>query len=183
MKPTVSVFIATSLDGFIARENGDLDWLDTANSTVTEGEDCGYADFMASVDVLVMGRHTYEKVLSFGEWPYQDKPVIVLSSTSVELSPSMMNTVSCSNESPQALCSRLSQQGIKRIYIDGGITIQRFLSAGLVNDMVITLIPVVLGSGIPLFGKLHDDISLNHTATKTFDFGFVQLTYQVGKPA
>ncbi|MCA9967540.1 MAG: hypothetical protein KC423_24995, partial [Anaerolineales bacterium] len=75
MKPTVSVYIATSLDGFIARENDDLDWLDTASQTVPEGEDFGYAAFMSSVDLLVMGRYTYEKVLTFGEWPYQDKRV------------------------------------------------------------------------------------------------------------
>lgn len=181
MKPEVSVFIATSLDGFIARENGDLDWLDAANNTVTEGEDCGYFDFMASVDILVMGRHTYEKVLSFGDWPYQEKPVIVLSSKPVEIPPEIRNSVTFSKESPEELCLRLSKEGIKRIYIDGGITIQRFLSAGLVSDMVITMIPVLLGSGISLFGSLDKDILVNHVATKTFDFGFVQVTYEIGK--
>ncbi|MBN4054240.1 dihydrofolate reductase [Nitrospira defluvii] len=159
MNPIVSVFIATSLDGFIARENGDLDWLDAANKTVSEGEDCGYVAFMDSVDVLVMGRNTYEQVLSFGDWPYQNKPVIVLSSKPLEISASIRDTVSYSSESPKDLCLRLSQEGVKRIYIDGGITIQGFLSAGLVNDITITLIPVVLGSGKPLFGALDNDIS------------------------
>ena len=150
---------------------------------MTEGEDCGYSDFMASVDILVMGRHTYEKVLSFSDWPYQEKPVIVLSSTPVEISPSIRNTVSCSSESPKELCLRLAQESVNRIYIDGGITIQRFLSAGLVNDIVITIIPVILGGGKPLFGSLNNDILVNHVATKTFDFGFVQVTYEVAKNA
>lgn len=181
MKPIVSVFIATSLDGFIARENGDLDWLDAANNTVPEGEDCGYSNFMTSIDVLVMGRHTYEKVLSFGDWPYQEKPVIVLSSKLVEIPIEIKNTVTCSNESPKDLCLRLSQEDVKRIYIDGGITIQRFLSAGLVNDILITIIPVILGRGISLFGSLNKDILVKHIAIKTFDFGFVQITYEVAK--
>ncbi len=183
LKPRVSVYIATTLDGFIAGENDELDWLDAANSMVVEGEDCGYSAFMASVDVLVMGRNTYEKVLSFGDWPYNEKRVIVLSSNPVEIVPSIKQTVSCSRESPEALCNRLSQEGVSHIYIDGGITIQRFLSAELVDDMVITLIPTVLGSGKPLFAKTNKDIQLKHTATKTFDFGFVQLTYEVVKSA
>jgi dihydrofolate reductase len=178
---TVSVYIAISLDGFIARKNGDLDWLDAASSTVTEGEDCGYAAFMDSVDVLVMGRNSYEKVRSLGDWPYQDKPVIVLSSKQLEIPPSISNTVSHSSESPKELCSRLSQEGVKRIYIDGGITIQGFLSAGLVNDITITLIPVVLGGGKRLFGVLDSDIPLRHVRTESYEFGFVQVVYEVEK--
>lgn len=176
----MSVFIATSIDGFIARKNGDLDWLDAANNTVPKGEDCGYADFMSSVDVLVMGKNTYEKILSFDSWPYK-KHVIVLSSTPIELPLSIKSSVSYSNESPEALHHRLSQEGVKRIYIDGGITIQRFLAAGLVTDMVITIIPIILGAGKALFGKLNGDILMKHTGTKTFDFGFCQLTYETIK--
>ncbi len=176
-----SVFIATSLDGFIAREDGGLDWLDAANATVPEGEDCGYHTFMNSIDTLVMGRKTYEKVLSFGQWSYGNKPVIVLSSEKIEIPADLHSTVSHSSESPQELYTRLSQKGLKRLYIDGGITIQRFLAAGLIDDITITLIPILLGNGKPLFGSFGKDISLRHIATKTFDFGFVQLTYQVVK--
>lgn len=177
MKPTVSVFIATSLDGFIARENDELDWLDAVNQTVPEGEDCGYGAFMSGVDVLVMGRYTYEKVLTFGAWPYGEKRVIVLSGRPLTIPPSLSHLVSHSSESPQELCQRLGQEGVGRIYLDGGITIQRFLAAGLVDDMVITLIPVLLGSGKPLFGSLPADIPLRHVATTSYDFGLVQLMY------
>ncbi|TQV80039.1 dihydrofolate reductase [Exilibacterium tricleocarpae] len=175
-----SVYIATSLDGFIARENDDLDWLDAANATVPEGEDCGYQDFMSSVDALVMGRSSYEKVLSFGAWPY-DKPVTVLSRNSLDIPAAISHRVFHSNETPAALHQRLSQQGVRRLYVDGGITIQRFLSAGLIDDITITVIPVILGSGKPLFGPLEKDIALRHVATKTYDCGFVQSTYTVIK--
>ena len=174
-----SVFIATSLDGFIARENGELDWLYTANAPVPEGEDCGYIEFMATVDVLVMGRKTYEKVLSFGMWPYGKKTVIVLSSKKIEFPNDFGQNVSCSSESPRELCERMASKGAKRLYVDGGITIQRFLAEGLINDITITVIPILLGCGIPLFANAGKDISLKHVTTKTYDFGFVQLTYEV----
>ena len=174
-----SVFIETSLDGFIARKGGELDWLDAANAMVPDGEDCGYRTFMESIDVLVMGRKTYEQVLSFGEWPYGRKRVIVLSRNTIEIADQLSQTVSHSSESPQELCDRLSKEGAKRLYIDGGNTIQRFLTEGLINDLTITIIPVILGSGIPLFSNLTKDILLNHVATTTYDFGFVQLTYNV----
>ena len=174
-----SVFIATSLDGFIARTDGELDWLDAANTIVPEGEDCGYHAFMASIDVLIMGRKTYEKVLSLGQWPYEHKPVIVLSRNSLVIPDRLPQTVSHSSESPTELCRRLSREGAKRLYIDGGLTIQRFLAAGLIDDITITMIPIILGSGIPLFDRSQQDIPLKHIATKTYDFGFVQLTYAV----
>ncbi|MBF0286784.1 MAG: dihydrofolate reductase [SAR324 cluster bacterium] len=174
-----SVFIATSLDGFIARTDGSLDWLDKANANVPAGEDCGYHVFMESIDVLVMGRNTYEKVRSFGGWPYGSKPVVVLSSNTIKIPEDLSQTVSCSSESPKALCECLTQEGAKRLYVDGGITIQRFLAENLINDFTITVIPVILGNGISLFGKLEADISLRHITTKAYDWGFVQSTYEV----
>jgi dihydrofolate reductase len=174
-----SVFIATSLDGFIAREDGSLDWLDAANATVPDGEDCGYGSFMKSIDALIMGRNSYEKVLSFGQWPYENKPVIVLSSRELEIPDSLRSTVEHSSESPDKLYERLSNKGLNRLYIDGGITIQRFLQAGLINDLTITKIPVVIGKGKSLFGGLDKDIALKHIATKSYEFGFTQSTYQV----
>ena len=179
MSLTSSVFIATSLDGFIARTGRELDWLDAANAAVPKGEDLGYNDFMKSIDVLVMGRKTYEKVLTFGSWPYGETSVIVLSRNKIDIPKDLAQTVSCSSESPTELHRRLSYAGAHRLYIDGGITIQRFLVEGLIDDITITVIPVILGRGIPLFGKVGDDISLRHIATRTFDFGFVQSTYKV----
>ena len=174
-----SVYIVTSLDGFIARENGELDWLDAASATVPKGEDLGCHKFMENIDVLVMGRKTYEKVLSFGVWPYGEKSVVVLSSNKIKFPKDFGQNASCSSESPKELCERLAHEGAKRLYIDGGNTIQRFLAEGLINDITITVIPVILGSGIPLFVHAGKDISLKHVATKTYDFGFVQLTYEV----
>ncbi len=176
-----SVFIATSLDGFIARSNGDLDWLDAANASVPEGEDCGYNDFMKDIDILVMGRKTYEKVLSFGVWPYGDIPVIILSRNKIKFPTHLPKNVSCSSESPKDLCKRLSSEGAKRLYIDGGLTIQRFLAEGLIDNITITTIPIIIGEGIPLFNGPTNDVLLKHIKTKVFDFGFVQTTYKVIK--
>ena len=182
MDRIASIYIATSLDGFIAREDGDIDWLDVANELVPEGEDCGFFAFLDSVDCLIMGRNTYEKVLSFGQWPYGEKPVTVVSSHKIEIPDSLPETVSWSSESPRDLTKRLNSEGAKKIYVDGGITVQKFLEEGLVKDITITIIPVLIGSGIPLFGKLAKDILLNHISTKAYDFGFVQSLYEVKIP-
>ena len=181
MNPNVSVFIATSLDGFIARKNGELDWLDAANATIPEGEDGGYQAFMETVDVLVMGRNTYEKVLSFGPWPYGQTSVVVLSSQAIEFPTHLPHTIKHSSATPRELYERLASEGAKHLYIDGGLTIQRFLAAGLIDELIITVIPVLLGEGIPLFGPLEKDISLTCVSTKAFEFGFVQLHYAVVK--
>jgi dihydrofolate reductase len=183
MRPKVSVFIATSLDGYIARTDGDLDWLDAANATVPAGEDCGYQTLMRTVDALIMGRKTYEKVLSFGSWPYGETAVSVLSSTAITFPDELPDTVTHSSEDPCTLCERLSRDGIHHIYIDGGNTIQRFLSAGLVDELTITVIPILLGTGISLFGPLDTDINLVCVDTKRYEFGFVQLKYRVKKDA
>lgn len=179
MSAQASVFIATSLDGFIARPDGSIDWLNEASAAVPSGEDCGYAEFMESVDVLVMGRNTFETVLAFDAWPYEDKRVVVLSSKPLIFPARLPNTVSASSESPDVLVDRLSAEGAQRLYVDGGKTIQRFLAAGLIDDITITLIPVLLGQGRPLFGPVENDITLAHMATRTFEFGFVQVKYRV----
>lgn len=185
MNPSVSVFIATSLDGFIARPDGGLDWLDAAQAVVPVGEDCGFASFMETVDVLVMGRKTFEKVRTLGPWPYGATRVIVLSRTPIDFQIAFPDdfpeTVTHSSEDPPALCDRLSREGVKHLYVDGGNTIQRFLAAGLVDELTITVIPVLLGKGIPLFGDLDADINLSCVETRRFEFGFVQLKYCVMK--
>lgn len=181
MSVKVSVYMATSVDGFIARSNGDLDWLDDSNAMVPLGEDCGFGEFLSTVDTLLMGRKTYEKVLSFGEWPYGDTPVVVLSRNPISFPGHLPSTVSHTSEQPPELLNRLAGEGIKHVYVDGGQTIQGFLSEGLVDEITMTVIPVILGAGIPLFAPVKNDIHLAHIRTTTFDFGFVQSTYSVRK--
>lgn len=176
-----SVFIATSLDGFIARKDGNLDWLDEANAVVPEGEDCGYQEFIDSVDTLIMGRNTFEKVLSFGQWSYGQMPVIILSGRQLSIPSDVPDTVTHSLEQPRALLGRLSSKGTEHVYVDGGATIQSFLSDGLIDEITITVIPILLGEGISLFGSLEKDIKLKHERTRVFEFGFVQSTYLVDK--
>ncbi|HEY9899612.1 MAG TPA: dihydrofolate reductase family protein [Pantanalinema sp.] len=181
MRIKTSVFIATSLDGFIARQDGSIDWLDEANTLVPSGEDCGYHAFIASVDTLVMGRGTFETALGFDAWPYGDKRVVVLSSKRLEIPPELAGTVSASSEAPRELVDRLASEGARHVYVDGGITIQGFLAAGLIDALTLTRIPVLLGEGRPLFGPLTGDVALEHVATKAYDFGFVQSTYRVAR--
>jgi dihydrofolate reductase len=170
-----SVFIATSLDGFIARANGNLDWLPAGG-----GEPHGYDEFIATVDALVIGRKTYETVLAFDTWPYGEKPVFVLSTRALATAPSGAVVERMSGDSAE-IASRLAARGIGHIYVDGGITIQRFLQAGLIQRLIITRIPVLLGAGIPLFGDLSRDIRLRHVATRQFAGGLVQSEYVVAE--
>ncbi len=180
--PEAAVFIATSLDGFIARESGDLDWLFRRDGDGGD-EDHGYHDFMASMDVLVMGRHTFEKVLTFGSWPYTGTRVVVLSSGSPAVPEELLPRVEVLALEPAELMRRLAESGAKRIYVDGGRTIQRFLAEGLVHELIITRVPVVIGSGIPLFGPLNKDVVLQHVETKTYVDGLVQSRYRVVRDA
>ena len=168
-----SIFIGVSLDGFIARPDGALDWLDHAGTV-----DHGYETFMASVDALVMGRHTYETVLGFGSWPYGAKPVYVLSSSPLKPAPSGATLHHLEGE-PQAVVAELRARGVQHAYIDGGVTIQRFLRAGLIHRLVINQLPVLIGQGIPLFGLLDRDILLQHVRTETYSTGLVQTEYEV----
>lgn len=181
MKPKVSVFIATSLDGYIARSDGSIDWLDAANAAVPEGEDFGYNALMETVDALIMGRNSYEKVLSFNSWPYGDTPVTILSRNPIAFPEGLPKTVQHSSEKPTDLCERMSREGINHIYVDGGNTIQRFLAAGLVDELTITVIPVILGDGLSLFGSTTSDLLLTCVGAKAYEFGFVQLKYTILK--
>ena len=175
MKATV--YIATSVDGFIARENGSVDWLPTGKDAGSE--DYGYQEFMSSVDALVMGRNTYEVVLSFGSWPYGEKRVFILSSQQLEIPESIANTVFSMSASPSEVVRRLAERGYRHLYIDGGKTIQGFLREGFIQKLIITRVPILIGSGIPLFGALPHDIRLRHLETLQFDNGLVQDKYAV----
>jgi dihydrofolate reductase len=173
-----SVFIATSLDGFIARANGDLDWLTGAQSASTE-QDYGYQEFMNTVDTIVVGRNTFELVLTFDTWPYRDKKVVVLSSRPNAVPPHLVDNVEWLSLPPRHLVDRLAAQGVAHLYVDGGKTIQGFLNAGLIDELTITRVPILIGTGVPLFGALNHDIRLTHIATRQFENGFVQSKYRV----
>ena len=169
-----SVFIGTSLDGFIARPNGSFDFLPEGG-----GEPHGYKEFFASVDALLIGRKTYEIVEAFPEWPYGNKPVIVLSNQPLDFSKLRGANVEQMQGTPAEVVSKLESRGIHHIYVDGGITIQRFLRAGLVQSLTITRVPVLIGQGIPLFGALPHDIRLKHVATQSYPSGLVKSEYEV----
>lgn len=168
-----SVFVGTSLDGFIARADGSLDFLDAGG-----GEPHGYEEFMATVDALVIGRKTYETVLGFGGWAYGQKPVFVVSSRPIAPAPSGAVVEHLSGP-PADIVAQLAARGIRHIYVDGGDTIQRFLRAGLIDRLIVTRVPVLIGAGIPLFGALDGDIPLRHVATRQYAGGLVQSEYVV----
>jgi len=145
------VYIAVSLDGFIATEDGGVDSL---NEITNPGQsDYGFAEFMSSLDALVMGRKTFEKVLTFGVWPYE-KPVFVLSNTLRSAPPELAGKAEIINGELASIIEQLKARGHKNLYIDGGVTIQSFLKQDLIDEMIITRVSILLGSGIPLFGHL-----------------------------
>jgi dihydrofolate reductase len=170
-----SVFVGASVDGFIARLNGDLDFLPEGG-----GEPHGYTEFMASVDALVIGRKTFETVAAFDEWPYGQKRVVVLSSCPVDLSSVRGGVVEHMAGPPAEIVAKLAADGARHLYIDGGITIQGFLRAGLIQRLIVTRVPVLIGAGIPLFGALPHDVRLRHVATRHYPSGLVQSEYEIG---
>jgi dihydrofolate reductase len=170
---TCSVFIGTSLDGFIARPNGSFDFLPEG------GEPHGYNEFIATVDALVIGRNTFETVLAFPEWPYGDKRVVVLSSQPLDFSKVRGGVVEQMGGAPAEIVSKLAANGAHHLYIDGGITIQNFLRSGLIQRLTITRVPVLIGEGIPLFGALPRDVRLRHIATQQYSSGLVKSEYEV----
>jgi dihydrofolate reductase len=178
-----SVYIATSVDGFIAKPNGDIEWLHRSEYSEAVLEGLSYDDFISTVDALVMGRNTFEKVLSFGSWPYEGTPVIVLSSRELDIPQHLKGVVRAKSGSPTELVSMLESEGRQHLYIDGGATIQRFLQARLIHEITITRIPVLLGAGIPLFGSLGIEVPLRLVAATSSDNGFVQVRYEVTSSA
>lgn len=168
-----SVFVGTSLDGFMARVDGSLDFLPPGG-----GEPHGYDEFMATVDALVIGRKTYETVLAFDPWPYGEKRVFVLTTGTPAAAP-YGAVVEFMSGAPNDIVSQLANRGIGHIYVDGGITIQRFLHAGLIDRLIVTRVPVLIGSGIPLFGVLQQDVHLKHVATRQYASGLVQSEYDI----
>ena len=169
-----SVFVGTSIDGFIAREDGGLDFLDHAGN-----EPHGYEEFMASVDAMVIGRKTFETVLAFDGWPYGEKPVFVLSTRELQPAPAGAIVEHLSGE-PADILAQIGARGIRHVYVDGGVTVQGFLRAGLIGRLIVSRVPVLIGKGIPLFGALPRDIVLRHVATRQYQSGLVQSEYEIG---
>jgi dihydrofolate reductase len=183
---TGHVFLGMSVDGFIARLDGDLSFLDgggDANGGGApddgEGGDFGFAEFVAGIDAIVMGRSTYEFIKPFDDWPYQGKPVHVLSTT-LEAGADPRITVHPSFDEAVAA---LGAAGYRRVYVDGGRTVHDFLRAGLIADLTLSRVPVLIGTGHTPFGELAADIPLEHVRTQTFPGGMVQTTYRVRRPA
>jgi dihydrofolate reductase len=179
MKSTV--YMAVSVDGFIARENGDLDWLPAFGAN---DEDYGYHAFMESIDALIMGRNTFEKVLSFGvDWPYGSKPVIVLSSQPYTLPDTLPDSVENMHGDMGDIVAGLLQRGFEHLYVDGGRTAQTFLNNDLIDRYILTVIPVLIGSGISLFGSTSEDRKLSLVDHRSWPSGLLQLTYDIDKSA
>jgi dihydrofolate reductase len=177
---TAHIFIATSLDGFIARPDGDIAWLLSRDDPA---EDHGYDAFIADKDLIVMGRGSYEKVRGFDQWPY-DRPVLVLSQelAGTPVPDALQGKLRFSNSAPKDVMQELAGQGAQRIYLDGGRLVQSFLREGLVADMVLTTVPVLIGAGRPLFGALPTDVDLRLLESRSFPSGLVQSKYQIVTP-
>jgi dihydrofolate reductase len=172
---TISVFIGTSVDGFIARPNGDFDFL-----LVGDAEPPGYKEFIATIDTMVIGRNTFESVLKFPDWPYGKKRVVVLSSRPLDLSVVREGNLEQMTGPPAKITEKLAAGGSQSLYVDGGITIQGFLRAGLVQRLIVTRVPVLIGEGIPLFGSLPGDVPLHHVKTSDHPGGLVMSEYRIG---
>lgn len=183
-RPSFSVFIATSVDGYIARRDGSLDWLMGATPesppSDTDLGDFGFGAFFASVDLLLMGRSTYDTVIGFGEWPYGNTPVVVVTHRALDPPTAAPDApVTAAAGTPSELVAQLAASGHRHVYVDGGDLIQQFLAAGLIDRLTISRVPVLLGDGISLFGSVPADVHLHHDRTESWSNGLVQTTYSV----
>lgn len=173
-----SVFVGTSVDGFIARKDGAVDFLPEDG-----GEAHGFDEFYASVDVVVIGRNTFEWVVNYGGWVYGKMRVVALSSRPLNLGEVRGRARDVRLEQmagePAEIVAKLEASGVRHAYIDGGVTIQRFLRAGLIQRLVVTRVPVLIGEGIPLFGSLPRDVKLRHMTTIAYKSGLVKTEYEV----
>ncbi len=171
-----SVFIATSLDGYIADKNGGIDWLHSIPNP--NNDDMGYVKFTNVIDALVMGRTTFETVCGFDvDWPY-NKPVFVLSNTLNKIPDSYKEKAFLVKGTLTEILEPIYEKGYHRLYIDGGTTIRNFLKADLIDEMVITTIPILLGGGSPLFSELPKKLKFELIKTKTFLNQVVQNHYK-----
>ena len=166
--------MGTSLDGFIARKDGDINWLTKfADKEVFDS----YNEFITRIDAIVIGRKTFEKVLDFPEWPYTKK-VFVLSTTMKEVPEKARGKATLLAMKPAELLNHLQQKGFSGIYIDGGKVIQDFLQADLIDELIISKAPVLIGTGIPLFGALTSDLAFKHIRTEIYSNGLIRSFYE-----
>ena len=170
----ITVYVGTSLDGFIARKDGDIDWLvKYQNKEVHDS----YNEFISKIDAMVIGRGTYEKVLSFPVWPYEKK-VFVLSTSLKQIPETLNEKATLVAMNPAALLNYLSDNGFSNIYVDGGKVIQSFLREDLIDELIITKVPELIGTGIPLFGYLDNDLRFEHIKTNIYSDGLVKSHYE-----
>ena len=180
-----SVYIATSVDGFIAKPDGNVDWLHTAGNLEADmgTEDMGFKAFMDSVDCMIMGRKCMEMISNMNltpeQWFYGDMRIVVLSNTVTEVPDNLKGKVEMYSGDINRLVASLEKEGFKHAYIDGGKTIQSFINLQLINEIIITKVPILLGEGIPLFGKTLKDIKLEKAKASAFANDFVQVKYLV----
>jgi dihydrofolate reductase len=172
----INVFIANSLDGFIAEENGGIEWL--SNLSSLEESDFGFKSFYDSIDAILMGRNTFQTIQSFTDYPYPNKKLYVLSTTlkKEDLNPKYSQELIEGN--PSEIKELIQKKGHENIYLDGGITIQNFLKEGLVDTLIVSIVPILLGKGIKLFGEISKTIPLKHIETRVFSNGLVQNSYK-----
>ncbi len=178
MRIKCSIYCGASLDGFIAKPDGDIAWLQRSEYVAADSIGLTYDQFISSVDAVVMGRRTFESVLTFQDWPY-GIPVIVLSTTLQSLPEHLQSRVTLKFGPPNDIVQDLANQGYRHLYIDGGNTIQRFLKARLIHEITVTYLPILLGSGISLFGSIGVEMPLQLLQTTTSSNGFVQVRYRV----
>jgi dihydrofolate reductase len=173
-----SVFVGISVDGFLARPDGSVDFLDAGGNTPH-----GFEEFYASIDAIVIGRKTFEWVMSYCQshegWPYGKKRVVALSSRPLDFSPLGEASIEQMSGEPADIVAALAARGAQHLYIDGGVTIQRFLRAGQIDRLIITHVPILIGQGIPLFGALPHDVALEHVATRCYEGNLVQTEYRL----
>ncbi|HET6464552.1 MAG TPA: dihydrofolate reductase family protein [Nitrospiria bacterium] len=167
------VYIGTSLDGFIARKDGAIDWLVQFEKPVRDD----YRKFISRIDAVVIGRGTFDKVITFPSWPYEKK-VFVLSTRVKKVPAQLIGKVTVLSMKPGALLNYLSDEGFANIYVDGGKVIQSFLKEDRIDEMIVTKVPVLIGSGIPLFGELDKDLPFKHVRTKVYSNGLVKSRYK-----
>lgn len=174
----LSVFIAMTLDGYIARKDGSIDWLVNCTDKHNKNEDFGYNDFIDSVDVVVLGKKSFNSVLKFENWPYSNKKVFVMSRSNLIIPDTIKNNVFQFHSSAKDLVNRLHQLNIGRAYIDGGMIIQSFINECLIDDITVTIIPILIGEGRPLFGKIKRDINLDLINQHNYN-GLLKLQYNI----
>lgn len=176
-----SVYIAASVDGFIARPDGDIEWLHRPEYSEGQLNGLRYEEYMDTVDAVVMGRNTFDTVLSFdlSTWPYEGTPLIVLTGRKLELPDHLEDKVRVMSGAPSHIVETLNAEGLEHLYVDGGATIREFLREDLIREMTITRIPILLGSGLPLFGNNGEERDLVLIASTVSENGFVQERYRI----